>query len=116
MIERTTEPECFVYHLEPGRGADYDRFHADVWPEVVDALRLQGVADYRIYRRGDLVISVLTRHSDRPAADLPTHLADRSREWSELMAPLFTAAADRNGDPLFASCVFDIAETEGRRR
>jgi len=115
-MTRTTEPECFIYRLAPGRGEDYDRYHADVWPEVVEALRLQGIADYRIYRRGDLVISVLTRLVDHVPSPLPEHLAVRSREWADLMAPHFLETTDDAGDPLFATPVFDITETEGRNR
>lgn len=113
MIVQTTEPECFIYYLVPDRGEEYDRYHAEVWPEVLEALRLTGIVDYRIYRRGDLVISTITRSSVFVEVPLPERLAARLREWRVMMAPLFTSAADEAGDPLFATCVFSLTADQG---
>lgn len=100
--------ECFVYHLVPGQGPLYDRYHADVWPEVIESIRAAGVVDYTIYRRGDLVVSVWTRDPDAPAPELDPAVRRRVAEWDALMEPLFVAYQDEHSQPLFAERIFRL--------
>jgi L-rhamnose mutarotase len=100
--------ECFIYQLIPGQGPLYDKYHANVWPEVLEALRASGITDYSIYRRGDLVISVWTRDTAVAAREVPPEIGKRVQEWDALMEPLFVTYADENGEPLFAERVFRL--------
>lgn len=100
--------ECFIYQLVPGQGWAYDEYHANVWPEVLRALRASGITDYSIYRRGDLVVSVWTRDPSAPPPDLPPEVQQKVTEWRQLMAPLFVAAADVDGQPLQAKRIFSL--------
>jgi L-rhamnose mutarotase len=38
--------------LLPGQEAEYRRRHADVWPEMLDALKAAGCRDYSIFLHG----------------------------------------------------------------
>jgi L-rhamnose mutarotase len=38
--------------IRPGQEAEYVRRHAEVWPEMLAALKDAGCANYSIYRRG----------------------------------------------------------------
>lgn len=100
--------ECFIYQLVPGQGPLYDRYHADVWPEVLESLHAAGITDYSIYRRGDLVVSVWTRDLDAPDPDLSPAIRQKVDEWDTLMEPLFIAYEDENGNPLFAERIFRL--------
>lgn len=40
---------AFVLTLRPGMAAEYRRRHAAVWPEMLAALRAQGILRYEIY-------------------------------------------------------------------
>src|SRR6185503_13927492 len=51
------EPVGHVWRVRAGMGAEYDRRHAEVWPELEDLLRGAGVRRYSIYRWGDVVFS-----------------------------------------------------------
>ncbi len=42
----------FTMRLLPGQEAAYRQRHADVWPEMLDALRTAGCHDYSIFIRG----------------------------------------------------------------
>jgi L-rhamnose mutarotase len=42
----------FEMRLLPGREAEYRRRHADVWPEMLAALRAAGCHNYSIFLRG----------------------------------------------------------------
>ena len=46
------ERVAFSMRLLPGAEAEYRRRHAEVWPEMLDALKDAGVHDYSIYIRG----------------------------------------------------------------
>ena len=43
----------FRMRLLPGAEAEYRRRHADVWPEMLDALRAAGARDYTIFLDGE---------------------------------------------------------------
>lgn len=107
---KTSAAMCFIYRLLPGREADYDRYHAEVWPEVIEEIRASGITDYDIYRRGTLVISVMTRDHDGPTREVPPAVAAKVDEWHALMAPLFEESADEYGQPLYAQRIFALSE------
>lgn len=46
-----------VWRIRPGRVEEYDRKHAQVWPELERVLRDGGVQSFHIYRRGEIVFS-----------------------------------------------------------
>jgi L-rhamnose mutarotase len=98
--------KCVIYRLRPGAGPEYDRRHAAVWPEVVVALRAQGVRDYSIFRRGDLVISVL--RVDPTVGDPDPAQVAAQVAWSESLADLFESITDAAGQPLTAHRVFRL--------
>lgn len=99
--------ECFIYHLRPGCGPRYDELHRDVWPEVQLSLREGGTGDYSIYRRNNLVITVLAR-SDQPAPPVDKEGQRRLDEWAALLNPLFARTTDVNGEPLYADLIFRL--------
>ena len=99
--------ECFLYELRPGCGARYDELHEYVWPEVRQSLTNGGIADYTIYRRGELVITVLTRET-KPAQVVEERTQRRLDAWTALLAPLFSRTQDERGAPLWAHSVFRL--------
>jgi L-rhamnose mutarotase len=53
------ERVAFQMKLLPGAEAEYRRRHANVWPEMLAALKAAGVRNYSIYVKGDDLIGVL---------------------------------------------------------
>jgi L-rhamnose mutarotase len=104
----TSDPEVFIYELRPGCEAEYDRHHAAVWPEVVAELRASGHEEYTIHRRGTLVISIVRRGERSPSGQTSPEVQRRVDEWHDLMAPLFAAVTDEQGELLHAEKIFDI--------
>jgi L-rhamnose mutarotase len=51
---------AFLLRIKPGTGADYDKAHAAVWPDMLALLKRCGVLDYSIFRRDELLF--LTMH------------------------------------------------------
>ena len=52
------ERVAFTMRLLPGAEAEYRRRHADVWPEMLDALRAAGCGNYSIYLLDQQLIGV----------------------------------------------------------
>ncbi|MFW6597034.1 L-rhamnose mutarotase [Propionibacteriaceae bacterium Y2011] len=102
----TDEQVCFIYRLLPGAGPEYDRLHAEIPDVIRQRIEARGAHDYSIFRRGDLVITVL-RRGPRRAADDPATEADQAA-WSASLRPLFEAINDADGNPLVAHQVFRL--------
>ena len=47
------ERVAFCMKLRPGAEAEYRRRHANVWPEMLDALSAAGCHNYSIFQRDD---------------------------------------------------------------
>ncbi|MDX1907871.1 MAG: L-rhamnose mutarotase [Bacteroidia bacterium] len=76
---------------DPEAIRQYLAYHAQPWPEVLDALRKVGVKDMRIFILGRRLCMYLTGGVDfDPDRDLPRYLDlhPRCREWEDLMTTL----------------------------
>jgi L-rhamnose mutarotase len=68
---------------------EYIRLHADVWPEVLDALRKANVTNYSIFRRGDLLFSYMEYRGSGLASDMAGMAADpATKRWWDVVMPL----------------------------
>lgn len=43
---------CFYLRIYPGTEAEYDRRHAEIWPELVEEIRESGIHNFSGFRRG----------------------------------------------------------------
>lgn len=48
-----------VWQIRPGLAAEYDRFHASVWPELEAVMREYGARQFVVYRSGETVFAHL---------------------------------------------------------
>ena len=75
---------AWVMKLKPGQEAEYKRKHDEIWPEMVQLLKGQGIFNYTIYRHGLTLFAYYERDGEAPAirrdAD-PIEL--RWRKWME---------------------------------
>lgn len=100
---------CYLYRLRPGAGPEYERRHADVWPELLTLLDEAGVYDYRIFRRDDLVICVSRTRDGFDAATARLSTSEVQARWTASLRHLFAEIADDAGEPLWAHRVFHHA-------
>ncbi len=79
---------AFRLKLKPGKEAEYDDAHRQVWPALLQRLKEVGISDYSIFRRGlDLVLVMQVADFESAWAQLdndPVNL-----KWQQYMAPLF---------------------------
>jgi len=90
----------------------YVRYHAEVWPEVLEGLRQDGVTDMKIFLRGRRMFMYMTATDDyvpgRRAADAAPH--PRVLEWDRLMRTLQQPSPEAAADEWWADMVlvFDL--------
>lgn len=85
-----------VIGLPAENAEEYERLHADVWPKVLDRLRLSNMANYSIYRYGELLFSYLEYAGTDLDADHAAIAADdATREWWAVCEPLQRPLPDR---------------------
>jgi len=81
---------CFTMQLRRSRIDDYLRDHAEVWPEMLEALTAAGWTNYSLFvRRTDgMVIGYLeTEDFERARSDIARR--DVNARWQSSMAPYF---------------------------
>ena len=95
---------CFLLKVRHDKLYEYRARHADVWPEMQDALRLSGWRNYSLFLRPDgLVIGYLEADNFEECCARMKQQPVNER-WQKEMAPLFEslngAAADDTMFPL----------------
>ena len=82
--------------LQPGAVERYERYHKEVWPEVLAAIRRSGITEYIIFRDGlDLFHYIECEDYDRAIGELagdPMNI-----KWQAEMAPMMAVAHDYTG-------------------
>ena len=72
---------------DPGLIAEYEAYHREVWPEVLESIRESGILNMEIFRRGTLLFMIMDTDDDfsfeaKAALDAAN---PKIREWEELM-------------------------------
>lgn len=92
-----TEQIAFRMNLNPGRAAEYEKRHDEIFPELAAALKDAGVSDYSIWHdpETDHLFGILTRSSDHTMDALPD--TDILKRWWAHMADVMET--DENNVP-----------------
>src|SRR5579863_3713882 len=85
-----------MIRIKPGYEEEYRRYHAAVWPEVLEMIRQCHIVNYSIYWKDDLLFSYFEYHGDDFEGDL-AKMADhpKTQEWWALVGPLQQPLATR---------------------
>ena len=78
--------QAWIMKLKPGQEAEYMRKHDEIWPEMVELLKRQGIRNYTIYRNGLTLFAYYERDDNFPvtAESEPNAVI---RRWWAAMAP-----------------------------
>jgi L-rhamnose mutarotase len=89
---------CFTLKVRADRVAEYKKRHAQVWPEMLDALRETGWHNYSLFLGADgLLIGYLEADDfERCCTEMKKHPVNA--KWQAEMAPLFEAMSDGGAD------------------
>jgi L-rhamnose mutarotase len=84
----TVERHAAVIRLRPERRSEYVRLHAQVWSEVIAALKRAHVSNYSIFLRDDYLFSYLEYTGGNFVADMEAVARDAATQrWWQLTAP-----------------------------
>jgi len=82
--------------VKPEGIAEYERLHANTWPEVLATLQAANIRNYSIFRYGTQLFAYFEYVGDDYAADMAMIAADpKTREWWTYTAPLQEPLPDR---------------------
>lgn len=95
-----------VNRVKLGCEEEYRRFHAAVWPEVLQMIRECNIANYSIYWKDDLLFSYFEYHGRDFSSDMTKMAAHpKTQEWWALMEPMQDPLATRNPGEWWAAMV-----------
>ncbi len=78
-----------VIRLKPGMLDSYRRYHAAVWPEVLDTIRSCHIRNYSIYHRDGYLFAYFEYTGQDFKADMARMAADpKTQEWWKIMDPM----------------------------
>lgn len=79
---------CYTLDLkdDPTLIAEYERWHANVWPEVLEHVRNSGISRCSIHRAGNRLFMIVESTSGVATDGGGAALPPRVQEWEDLMA------------------------------
>jgi L-rhamnose mutarotase len=93
-----TRRSAFVLRVRPDRIDEYVEAHANVWPEMLEALRGAGIRNYTIFRSGNEVFGYFEA-DDLAAAELYLSRQEVCTRWQDAMAELLEDRVPDAGPP-----------------
>ena len=89
---------CFTFEVYPGREAEYQRRHDEIWPELVREIERSGFRNYSLFRRGSQVIAYMECHPDAATAFAALAGSGPVARWAEWFEDVIVSMTDANGD------------------
>ena len=78
-----------VLRVHPERFEEYKKYHADVWPGVLDMIRKCNIRNYSIYHKDGYLFSYFEYTGDDFDGDMAKMAADpKTQEWWAIMEPM----------------------------
>ena len=93
-----TQRSAFVLRVRPDRIEEYVAAHAEVWPEMLDALKQSGIRNYSIFRDGSQVFGYF-EGDDLDAAARYLDAQEVCTRWQDAMADLLEERVPDAGPP-----------------
>ena len=80
---------CFTLRVKREHLDEYRRRHAQVWPDMLDALRAAGWGNYSLFLRDDGLLIGYLETEDFERARAAMAATDVNDRWQREMAPFF---------------------------
>lgn len=75
--------------LKPGKEQAYRRYHAAVWPEVLEMIRACHIENYSIYLKDEILFGYFEYQGDDFQSDMAKMAAHpKTQEWWAVMEPM----------------------------
>jgi L-rhamnose mutarotase len=89
---------CFQLHVAVEHLAEYTRRHAEVWPEMCQALRDSGWRNYSLFLAPDGTLTGYFECDDLDAAQAAMAATEVNARWQQEMQHFFADLGDRLPD------------------
>jgi len=78
-----------VVNVRPEAIEEYKRYHAAVWPEILEMIHQCNIRNYSIFLKDNLLFGYFEYHGSDFAADMANMAADpKTQEWWAVMKPM----------------------------
>lgn len=75
--------------VKPDKLEDYVRYHAAVWPEILDMIGQCNIRNYSIFLKDHMLFAYFEYVGDDFKADMEKMAADpKTQEWWDIMMPM----------------------------
>jgi len=99
---------CFISRIRPDQLETYRRRHAEVWPEMLQALHETGWRDYTLHLAPDGLLVGVVDVEDFDAARDAMAAREVNAPWQAEMASLFGGDGPPDHGFVQLECVFDL--------
>src|SRR5215207_8206887 len=89
---------CFLLRVKVAMMEEYKRRHAEVWPDMLQALRETGWRNYSLFLREDGLLIGYFETEDLEAARAGMAQREVNPRWQTDMAPFFEKLEGRHAD------------------
>ena len=78
-----------IIRVKPDTLAEYVKYHADVWPEILTMIRECNIRNYSIFHKDGYLFAYMEYHGDDFDADMAKMAADpMTQKWWDIMMPM----------------------------
>jgi L-rhamnose mutarotase len=82
--------------VKPEKLEEYKKYHAAVWPGVLETISKCGIRNYSIYLKDDMLFAYFEYHGDDYDADMAKMGEDpTTQKWWDIMKPMQQPIATR---------------------
>ena len=104
------ERVCFTFEIYDGKVAEYEKRHAEIWPELVEALNECGFTNYTIFRRGLNTVAYLEAVPSKAVAFEKLSHYDVNAKWAKWFEDVIVNLADSQGNLMEFKEIWHLAQ------
>lgn len=88
---------CFSFEIHPGAEAEYEKRHAEIRPELVEAIKAAGLSNYSLFRRGTTIVAYVECEPDAATALAKVAATDVNARWTRWLEEVIATPRLENG-------------------
>jgi L-rhamnose mutarotase len=89
---------CFTFEIKPGTEDEYKKRHDEIWPELVEAIKDAGFANYSLFRRGTQIVAYAEVEPDAETAFAKLAPLEVNARWAKWFEDVIVSLTDEYGE------------------
>jgi L-rhamnose mutarotase len=99
---------CFTFEIRPGTEAEYKKRHDEIWPELGEAIKHAGLANYTLFRRGTTITGYVECHPDVATSFGKLAPTEVNARWAKWFEEVIVSLTDEEGNLFRADEVWHL--------